>query len=40
MEMGFEKSKVEQCLISAYYNKEMAVHYLLNGIPEYIQHDN
>lgn len=32
--MGFEKSMVEQCLVAAYYDKETALEYLMNGIPE------
>jgi uncharacterized UBP type Zn finger protein len=34
MDMGFTREMVGQCLEAAYYDKEAAVNYLLNGIPE------
>lgn len=37
--MGFPRPQVEQCLRAAYYDKNTAVNYLLNGIPEYILND-
>jgi UV excision repair protein RAD23 len=36
VDMGFERVQVEQCLTAAFYNKEVAVNYLLNGIPQHI----
>ena len=32
--MGFSKEMVEECLVAAYFDKETALDYLLNGIPE------
>lgn len=37
--MGFPRPQVEQCLMAAYYDKNVAVNYLLNGIPEHILND-
>lgn len=39
IEMGFPRPQVEQCLTAAFYNKEMTVNYLLNGIPQHILDD-
>lgn len=39
VDMGFDRPQVEQCLTAAFYNKEMAVNYLLNGIPDHILED-
>ena len=40
MDMGFPRPLVEQCLTAAYYDKNTAVNYLLNGIPDYILNEN
>lgn len=40
MDMGFPRPQVEQSLTAAYYDKNTAVNYLLNGIPDYIMNDN
>lgn len=34
MNMGFDRPQIEQALRAAYFNKERAIDYLLNGIPE------
>ena len=34
MNMGFERAQIEQALVVAFYNKDRAIDYLLNGIPE------
>lgn len=39
MDMGFSKEIVIQSLEAAFYDKETAVNYLLNGIPEEIIDD-
>lgn len=37
--MGFQRAEIEQALAAAFYDKERAVDYLLNGIPENILSD-
>lgn len=37
--MGFQRLEIEQALTAAYFNKERAIDYLLNGIPENILND-
>ena len=37
--MGFQRAQIEQALVAAYYDKERAIDYLLNGIPENILND-
>jgi len=37
--MGFTREQIIPCLQAAFYNKEMAVQYLLNGIPAHITQD-
>jgi hypothetical protein len=39
MEMGFDRQLVEQCLAASFYNKEVAINYCLNGIPQHILQD-
>ena len=34
MNMGFDRAQIEQALVMAFYNKDRAIDYLLNGIPE------
>ena len=34
LSMGFVRVEVEQALTAAFYNKERAIDYLINGIPE------
>lgn len=33
MNMGFDRPQIEQALAAAFFNKERAIDYLLNGIP-------
>lgn len=39
VDMGFDREQVKSCLSAAYYDKNVAVNYLLNGIPDYILND-
>ena len=39
MDMGFPRPQVIECLGAAFYDKNVAVNYLLNGIPEHILND-
>ncbi|SPQ22859.1 79e62e27-709f-44b5-bae2-d17f318116fa [Thermothielavioides terrestris] len=36
--MGFERSQIDAAMRAAFYNPERAVEYILNGIPENLQH--
>lgn len=36
MDMGFEEEQSRQALTAAFFNKERAIDYLINGIPEHI----
>ncbi len=40
MSMGFARPEVEQALVAAYYNKERAIDYLINGIPPHLFNTN
>lgn len=37
--MGFQRIEIEQALTAAFYNKERAIDYLINGIPENVLND-
>jgi len=37
--MGFNRAEIEQALVAAFYDKERAIDYLLNGIPENVLND-
>lgn len=39
MLMGFERPQIEQALRAAFFNKERAIDYLLNGIPQNLLND-
>ena len=39
LSMGFERLAIEQALTAAYFNKERAIDYLINGIPQNILND-
>lgn len=39
LSMGFERLAIEQALTAAYFNKERAIDYLINGIPENVVND-
>ena len=39
LSMGFQRIEIEQALAAAFYNKERAIDYLINGIPQNILND-
>ena len=40
VEMGHSKELVEECLLASFYDKNLAIKYLVDGIPDGIMNKN